>query len=563
MKSRKEAILYTLIIAVAILLVNAVVNRSTMAIDMTEDKRFSLSESTEEVIRSVKEPILIRVLLSGDFPAGFEQLEEATNALLRQFRAWNSNVSFVFENPSDGTTEQINSRYENLKEIGAVPTNLVVQDDGEVSEKLIFPYALISYGRNQTILNLLEAQQRGESEDVTLNKSVALLEYKFGDQIYKMTRMDKPNVVLLEGRGELPPQQTAFLETVLKQNYDIGRLHLDSIYQLSPEIDLLIVARPSMAYSSRDQLILDQYVMNGGNVIWLVEKYEANVFKIDTVSNYVPREIEHNLDDLFFDYGVRYRSNLLLDLQCSRVPQVVAVQGGKPQTEMFPWFYHPILTGSPKHPITNNLSNLNLTFPSELEVLERPDIETQVLLTTSPASRFQVYPMTLTFDVVRLGEDPSKFDKGQRTIALLAEGKFQSHFKNRLNQSQEETLQQLGTPFKASSAGSKQLWATDAYLISNLYNPSNNRVSPIGYNQWEEVTYEGNFEFIKNAIDYMVDDINVMEARNKDVKLRLLNRGKVIKEKTKWQMINMVLPLLLLGLFGLCFTLIRRRRFAK
>jgi len=190
--------------------------------------------------------------------------------------------------------------------------------------------------------------------------------------------------------------------------------------------------------------------------------------------------------------------------QCSRVPQVVAVQGGKPQTEMFPWFYHPILTGSDKHPITNNLSNLNLTFPSELEVLERPDVETQVLLTTSSASRFQVYPMTLSFDVVRLGEDPSKFDKGQRAIAVLSEGKFKSHFKNRLNQSQEQTLKQLGTPFQASSPGSKQLWTTDAYLISNLYNPSNNRISPIGFNQWEQVTYDGNFEFIKNAIDYMV-----------------------------------------------------------
>ncbi len=563
MKSRKDAILYTLIIIVSVLLLNALVNRSTAAIDMTEDKRFSLSPSTEEVIQSVDQPILIRVLLTGDFPSGFEQLEEATSSLLQQFRALNSNVSFVFEDPSDGTTEEINARYENLKEIGALPTNLVVQEDGEVSEKLIFPYALISYGRGQSIVNLLKAQDADETEDVTLNKSIALLEYKIGDQIYKMTRLDKPNVVLLEGRGELPAQQTAYLENVLKRNYDIGRLHLDSIYQLSKEIDLLIVARPSQPYSSRDQLILDQYVMNGGNVIWLVEKYEANVFKIDTVANYVPREIAHNLDDLFFDYGVRYRSNLLLDLQCSRVPQVVAVQGGKPQTEMFPWFYHPILTGSDKHPITNNLSNLNLTFPSELEVLDRPDVETQVLLTTSAASRFQVYPMTLSFDVVRLGEDPSKFDKGQRTIAILSEGKFQSHFKNRLNQSQEQTLNQLGTPFQESSLGSKQLWTTDAYLISNLYNPSNNRISPIGFNQWEQVTYDGNFEFIKNAIDYMVDDINVMEARNKDVKLRLLNRGKVIKEKTKWQMINMLLPLVLLGLFGLCFTLIRRRRYAK
>lgn len=563
MKNKSEAILYTLIIVVVVLLVNALANMTTASIDLTEEKRFSLSESTKEVIESVEEPLLVRVLLSGDFPAGFEQLEEAIQSLLQQYQSFNSNIQFVFEDPSEGSNEEINSRYENLREIGILPTNLVVQDNGEVSEKLVFPYALISYGDKRTIVNLLKAQDANESEDLTLNKSVALLEYKMADQIYKMTRADKPNIVLLDGRGELQGQQTAALENGLRKNYDIGRLHLDSLYQLSPEIDLLIVARPTEEYSDRDQLILDQYIMNGGNVIWLIEKYDANVFKIDTVSDYVPREIVHNLDDLFFDYGIRYRSNLLLDLQCSQVPQVVAVQGGKPQTQLFPWFYHPILTGSDQHPITNNISNLNLTFPSEIEILERPNVSTQVLLSTSSASRYQVYPMNLTFDVVRLGEDPSKFDKGRKIIAVLAEGEFSSHYKNRLSKSQQETLQQLGTPFVDKSSKSKQLWISDVYLISNLYNPSNNRISPIGYNQWEQRTYEGNAEFIKNAIDYMVDEINVMEARNKDVKLRLLNRAKVIKEKTQWQLINMVLPLILLGIFGLCFSLVRKRRYAN
>lgn len=563
MKNRSEAILYTAIFIVAVLIINVVANRTTAAIDMTEDKRFSLSSSTKEVIKSVDKPLLVRILLSGDFPAGFEQLEEATKSLMEQYRALNSNINFTFEDPSDGTAEEVKIRYANLQEIGVLPTNLIVQDNGEVSEKLIYPYALVSYGDKRTVVNLLKAQDAGENEDVALNKSINLLEYKTADQIYKMTRSDKPNIVILEGRGELPAQQTAALQNGLVKNYDIGRVHLDSIFTLGPEVDLVIVARPSKEYSGRDQLILDQYIMNGGNVIWLVEKYEANVFKIDSTADYVPREIVHNLDNLFFDYGVRYRSNLLLDLQCTQVPQIVAMQGNKPQTQLFPWFYHPVLTGSDKHPITNNISNVNLTFPSEIEVLDRPEIETQVLLSTSPKTRFQVYPMTLTFDVVRLGEDPSKFDKGRRTIGVLAEGPFQSHFKNRLSQTQQETLKQLGTPFKEKSSGSKQLWTSDAYLISNLYNPSSNRISPIGYNQWEQRTFDGNFEFIKNAVDYMVDDINVMEARNKDVKLRLLNRGKVIEEKSMWQMLNMVLPLVLLGLFGLLFTFIRKRRFAK
>jgi len=512
MKKRSEAILITLILLVGILIVNAFVNRSTLAWDLTEDKRYSLSDSTEEVINSIEDPVYVRVLLSGTFPAGFERLEEATRSLLQQYRSINSDVNFEFEDPTDGSIEELKSRYENLKEIGVLPTNLVVQDNGQMTERLIFPYALISSGKRKTVVNLLKAQGAGESEDMTLNKSISLLEYKFADQLYKLTRAEKPNIVLLEGRGELPPQQTAVLEQTLQTNYDIGRISLDSIYSLSTEIDLLIVARPS---------------------------------------------------HLFFDYGVRYKANLLLDLQCSKVPQVVAMQGGKPQTEMFPWFYHPIITGSSNHPTTNNVSDINLTFPSEIEILEREGITSEVVLATSPSTFYQVYPMSLSFDVVRLGEDPSKFNRGNKAVAVLSEGQFDSHFKNRLNQEQQETLKQLGTPFKAKSVGSKQLWISDAYLISNLYNPANNRISPIGFNQWEQKLYSGNQEYILNSIDYMVDEINVMEARNKDVKLRLLNRAKVINEKTQWQVINMVLPLLLLTIFGLIFNYLRRRKYAK
>ncbi len=563
MKKRSEAILTTLILLVGILIINALVNRSTLAWDLTEDKRYSLSESTREVIDVIEDPIYIRVLLTGTFPAGFERLEEATRSLLQQYRSINSNVNFDFEDPTQGSAEELKSRYENLKEIGVLPTNLVVQDNGQMTERLIFPYALISNGSRKAVVNLLKSQDAGESEDMTLNKSISLLEYKFADQIYKLTRLEKPNIVLLEGRGELPPQQTAVLEQTLKTDYDIGRISLDSIYTLPSEIDLLIVARPSQSYSDRDLLIIDQYVMNGGNIIWLVEKYEANVFSIDTSGSSVPREIVHNLDDLFFDYGVRYKANLLLDLQCSKVPQVVAMQGGKPQTEMFPWFYHPIITGSNNHPTTHNVSNINLTFPSEIEILDREGISAEVVLATSPSTFYQVYPMNLTFDVVRLGEDPSRFNRGNKAVAVFAEGQFDSHYKNRLSQEQQETLKQLGTPYRSKSVGSKQLWISDAYLISNLYNPSNNRISPIGFNQWEQILYNGNQEYILNSIDYMVDEINVMEARNKDVKLRLLNRAKVIQEKTQWQVINMVLPLLLLAIFGLVFNSLRRRKYAK
>ncbi len=561
MKSRSQAIVTTIILSAILVLLNLVMDQVNLFFDLTEEKRFSFSESTDEVLDLIEEPIYIRVLLKGEFPAGFERLEEATNNLLAQFQSKNSNVEYKFENPSEGKPDEINARYQTLSEMGIFPTNLTVYEETESSKQLIFPYAIINKGKKTGVINLLKSNEIGETEDQTLNKSIALLEYKFTDQLYKLSKSNKPNVVLIDGRGELPPPQTASIENQLGQLYDFGRIHLDSIVQLSQEIDLVIVARPTEAYSDRDKLILDQYVMNGGKVIWIVEKFEANVFAIDSFGTYVPRVWEHNLDDLFFTYGVRYKSNLVLDLQCSKVPQVVGVQGGKPQTSMFPWFYHPIITGSPNHPTTNNISQVNLTFPSEIELLSKENLVQTKLLTTSPNSRYQIYPMDLTFDIVKLGENPSKFNKGKLPVAVMQKGAFSSHFVNRLSQQQEQTLASLGMPFKKTSAPTKQIWISDANIIANLYNPSKNRISAVGYNQWEQKTYEGNAEFILNCIDFMVDKINVMEARNKDVKLRLLDRGKVIKQKLRWQLINMVLPLLVLALFGLGYNLYRKRKF--
>ncbi len=563
MSKRVETIIKTCILALLVVIVNLVVDKIDVSADLTEDGRFSFSESTNAVLDLVEEPIYIRVLLSGQFPAGFERLEEATQNLLAQLEGKNANIQYQFEDPSDGSVEEVNQRYETLRTMGIYGTNLIVQDDGQMSERIIFPYAIINKGKKTGIVNLLKAQEAGESEDQTLNKSISLLEYKFADQIYKMTKLNKPNIVLLEGRGELPEQQTATLEQTIGKLYDVGRINMDSIIMLSEEIDLVIVARPTQSYSPRDQLILDQYIMRGGKVIWIVEKYEANVFAIDSFENYVPKEIVHNLDDMFFNYGVRMKSNLVLDLQCSNVPQVVAMQGGKPQTSLFPWFYHPILVGKDNHPITNNISNVNLTFPSEIEVLDKQNSTAIPLLETSPNSRYQVYPMRLSFDVVRLGEDPSKFNKQYLDVAVLREGVFDSHFKNRLAQDQEQTLKDLDMPFQEISKETKQIWITDASIMSNLYNPKDARISPIGFNQWDQKVYEGNREFMMNAIDYMVDDINVMDARNKDVKLRLLNRAKVIEEKTKWQLLNMALPLVVLGLFGLLYAFIRKKKYAN
>lgn len=554
-----------LLIVIAILFfVNVIANYIHGFIDLTEEKRYTLSPSTERVTEQIDDNMYIRVLLDGKFPAGFERLRNTTEELLKDLNDINPLIQYVFEDPSDGTVEEIKKRRDQLAEDGIIPTNLNYFDGKEYVQKGIYPYALISYKGAFSAISLLQEQASGQDENEVLNKSVELLEYKFANMFQKMESGTRKNIVFTTGHGELDAEQTIRLETELNQYYNVGRVHLDSVVHLSPKINLLIVAGPQLPFSDKDKFKIDQYVMNGGKIIWMMDNMDTSLDSISHNKFYVPRQYDTNLSDLFFKYGIRFQPNLILDLEASSIPQIVGEQGGRPQTSLFKWYYHVLASAKYDHPITRNIGRVNTFFPSTIDTVKTgTSIKNTVLLSSSEYSRIQLYPMRLNFEILKISPDPDKFNKGAQPIAILSKGIFPSLFKNRTTAAMEATLKDLNIPFKSESPVTSQLFISDAQLIQNVLNFQTMQAEPIGFNKWDRKMYEGNKSFIFNAIEYLIDDNGVLESRAKDIKLRLLDKVKTQKEETKWQLINIVVPIILLLLFGLLYNFIRRRKYAK
>tara|TARA_B110000483_G_scaffold114343_1_gene138780 strand:+ start:4508 stop:6211 length:1704 start_codon:yes stop_codon:yes gene_type:complete len=556
-----------IIIAAILIVINIIAGYVHSYIDLTEEKRFTLAESTTNLLYEVEDRIIIKVLLEGKFPASFKRLQQATREMVGEFRDENSDIDYVFEDPTDGDMDNVNNRIRSLAELGVVGRSLTYFEGKEKVQKLVFPYALVQYGDREVIVNLLETASGMEDEESMLNKSVSLLEYKLANAIQKITARNQGNIVFTSGQGELEPKYRTSLKNELSRFYNIGDLPLDSITSIGQEADLVIVARPTTEFSLKNQFKLDQYVMNGGKIIWLIDKMDAHLDSIQKYKFYVPKEYPLGLDDMWFKYGARIQPNFVLDLQSTAIPQVIGQSGGRPQTQLFPWFYHPLVAPASTHPIVKNLDRVNMYWPSTIDTIQtKTHVQKTVLLASSQYSRYQMNPVRLNFEILKVEPDPSKFNKGRQPVALMLEGQFPSLFENRVDESFKKTLESINQPFRAVSVPTKQLIVSDSDFAANWFNERTQESYPMGYNPYlpqGQNIFQGNQDFMINTIEYMISEGGVLEARNREVKLRLLNGPKVREEQTIWQLINIGLPLLFIILFGLVYNYLRRRKYSK
>ena len=340
-------------------------------LDLTEEKRFTLTKPTKALLKEVKDVMYVKVLLEGEFPAGFKRLQSSVRELLDDLRAQNGNIEYTFEDQNQGTNEEINKRRKALAEEGVVPMQLTVKSSGETERKVIYPYAIVSYGTRSMPVNLLESQVPGQPQEVTLNNSISTLEYKMANAMQKVMFDNHPKIAFTKGHGELDNFKTADLERSLRQNnYQTEHLILDSVVQIKPDVSVLIVAKPRGAFSEKDKFKIDQYAMAGGKVIWLIDRLSADMDSLQLSNRYVPRDYPLNLEDQLFKYGARVQPNLVLDLECARIPLRVGQQGSGQQFEMFPWFYQPLAASKLTHPIVKNLDRIFLQFPSTVDTIK-------------------------------------------------------------------------------------------------------------------------------------------------------------------------------------------------
>ena len=530
--------------------------------DATEERKYTLAPATKTLIRDLDEKVYIRVLLDGRFPAGFQKLQDATQDILRRFSQLNPNIEYNFENPNEGSVEEINARRKQLAGQGIIPTQLRVTDAAGASSQYIYPFAVIHYGSRSIPVYLLQDDIPGADKDSIIFNSIGLLEYKIADGIQKIQRTHQEIIAFSSGQGELSDLQTASIQNELRNSYAIYRLNLDSIVQIPLDIKILIVAKPTQPFTDAQLFMLDQYVMHGGRIMFFIDPLFVSLDSINIQRNYIPIPYEHGLDALFFKWGARLNPDLVLDLQSTRIPMVVGMQGERPQTELYPWFYHPLISSTSEHPVTKGLDRIQLEFPGSIDTIQTAtNIRKTILMRSSKYSRIQLTPVRLNFNILREQPDPQLFNKGEQTLAVMLEGRFESIFQNRLSAQQLETLEAAGVSYKSSGEDARVLIVSDGDMIKNLVNPATEEIAPLGYNKYENTTFTGNRDFILNAIEYMLDESGVLEARSKDIRLRLLNTVKAREEAVKWQLINILIPLFIIFITGVIYYFIRKRKF--
>ncbi|PTM08722.1 MAG: gliding motility-associated ABC transporter substrate-binding protein GldG [Bacteroidetes bacterium] len=533
------------------------------SLDLTEEKRYTLTPGTETLLENQKEVLFARVMLEGEFPAGFKRLQEATREMLEDFRSVCPYLEYEFYDPNQGSVDEINTRREKFKEAGIIPVNLRVKGVDGTSTTAIYPYVIFNLGERTVPVNILENEVPGVPSDVILNNAVALLEYKFASAIQQLNRAYSPIIAFSSGQGELPPIQTADLEKELRKSYDVGHLDLDSVAVIPAEIAALVVAKPTLPFSENTKFKLDQYVMNGGKVLWLLDRVAVDLDSLQGRKNYFPKAYELNLDDLLFRYGVRMNDDLVLDLRSTRIPLATGMVGDAPQFDLFRYPYHVLALPRSNHPIVRSLDGVNLFYPSSLDLSPRTKtpVEKTILLMSSENARYQKLPMSMDFGFLRYDLDPAKFDRDSLVLAALLEGTFPSMYENRLTAENEAVLDQMGVTFRKESVSTGMIVVADGDVAANPVR-ADGSVLPLGLNVFEKYQFS-NKAFLVNCLEYLLDEGGIIQARGKEVRLRMLNTERAEAESQYWRLLNIGLPVVLLLLFGLLFTFLRRRKYAR
>lgn len=532
--------------------------------DLTREKRYTLSRPTKTLLRNLKDPVTITVFLDGDMPAGFKKLSNSTRELLQEFKenAVN-NILVRFQKP--GTDSTSGYTMDSLIRMGLRPTNVrVAAKEGEGEEqRYLFPGAIVSYHDMNIPVDFLQGldMQGGMN---SLNNAEALLEYKMASAIQKISTDTVPVIGYLLGNGE--PQNYNiydFIQRTIKPNYNFSFYPIDTFPVIPKIFSAIVVVKPTIPFTDQQKLKIDQYIMNGGKVIWLIDRLYAELDSLmRKQSDFIAFDRNLNLDDLLFKYGVRINPDLVQDLQCDKIPLVVGNFGDKPQMQLTDWYYFPLLNSYSEHPIAKNLNQVLSLFPNSIDTTKTPNIRKTILLASSANSRSLATPAIVSLNSVKTEEDLKTFNKEHFPVAVLLEGKFSSLYSNRLAKSTIDSFGQVyRQPFQTSVENNKMIVISDADIVSNVFSPKEGPLE-MGFNQFTNVQY-ANKDFILNSIEYLVNPSGILETRAKDYTLRLLDVKKIDSEKGYWEVLNIGLPVVLVILFGLVYNVVRKRRYQK
>tara|TARA_B110000238_G_scaffold149309_1_gene161018 strand:- start:55 stop:1698 length:1644 start_codon:yes stop_codon:yes gene_type:complete len=518
--------------------------------DLTADKRYTLSETTNTIIAKVDKNLFITVYLEGDFPSEFKRLQAETRQYLEELAAKNSKIKVNFKNPD--------TQREALIKKGMMPSQLTVEEDGKLSEAIIFPWAEISYGKKTETVSLLPSSIVASQEE-QLKKAIENLEYSFSNAINSITLQKRKKIAILTGNGELTDMyQYSFLSEVAKK-YRLAKFTLDSVASNAQKtledvsrLDLAIIAKPTEKFTEKEKFVLDQFIANGGKTLWMLDIVQANQDSLATNGKMLAYPRDLNLTDLLFNYGIRINTSLVKDLYAAQIPLATGQVGNQTQFKNLDWFYHPLVGGNPNHPITKNVAPVRLQFASPIDTLKN-NIKKTPLLVSSLLTQKVGTPKIIALQSIAKEVIETDYSSGHQLFAILLEGEFNSAYKNRIKPFKTSL-------FKEKSKENKMIIIADGDVGKNQI--LKEKPYDLARDKWTNQQF-GNKDFLLNAVDYLLDDSGLISLRNKSLQIRMLDKQKAFKERTFWQFLNVILPLIMLFTFGIIFNYLRRQKYSK
>lgn len=571
MTKRNDIIQFVLSLGIIIL----VAFLSTLAFskfDLTQEKRHSLTDATHELLEGVDDVVYVKCYLHGEFPAKFKRLEQAVKERLDEFADYSDGlVKYTFIDPYESDDEKTQAETENaLYEDGLRFTRLSYEENGVKKFKNIWPEAVIEYKGKSYPVHLFKSNNP-DPQDAMINASINNLEYELASGLRMLCSQDKPRIGLLKGHGELDELEMIDFSTALEEYYFVEDITLnEKIYALSEKLDnmnyrinkydAIVIAKPDSAFSKKDKLILDQFIMNGGKTLWLVDPILTDLDSLRRQQQTLGVSNEMGLYDMFFEYGVRLNRTMVIDYQCAPIAFDAGPSGNQRGMQLFNWYYAPVVVPhDTAHPIVNNLDPIKLEFTSSLDTVgENPLVKKTVLLSSSELSKELKAPIRISSSIVDFSLDYFKQNANPSSVAVLLEGEFNSNFTHRL----PDTLKNdKDFAFRSTSSPTKMVVVADGDIARNgvMAGAEGPVPFPLGYDRYARRVVYDNKEFLLNTMNYLLDDDALISLRSRSIELRTLNADKVQSEKLLWQFINVVLPLMLVVVLGITMYFIRRK----
>ncbi|WP_220761548.1 gliding motility-associated ABC transporter substrate-binding protein GldG [Flavobacterium sp. UMI-01] len=549
-----------LLILLVLFVLNGISSYFFLRLDLTKDKRYTLSPTSLEILSKVHEPLYVKIYLEGDLPPEFKRLQQETKQLLEEFQAYNKNVSFEFINP----LENEESSMDNIKQLytkGLTPVNITVDDKGKQSQAIAFPWAIAYYKNKEVNIPLLKNIMGASTTDKVIG-SVQHLEYSIADAFHKATTKKQKKIAVIKGNDELQDIYIAKFLLQIRESYHIGPFTLDSVAN-SPnrtldalkEYDLAIIAKPTETFSDAEKQVLDQYIVNGGKSLWLIDQVTAEMDSLYNPAGATlafPKDL--GLNDMFFKYGFRINPDIIKDEQGSPIKLATGEQGSATQYQDFNWKFAPIVYPESQHPIVKNLGGIKFDFANPIDTLKN-GIKKTILLQSSQYSKKIGTPVEISLDIVTEETSPNHYiNTGYKSLSVLLEGNFKSVFENRILPFEQKD-------FKSSGNINKMIVIADGDIVKNQLDKNGEPVE-LGFDQRSGNLYD-NKDFMLNCVNYLLDDSGLINIRSKDLDLPLLDKEKVYENYTQTQVLTIGLPLLALGFFGFLFTYLRKKKYSK